>query len=163
MTHLFCKSGRSSLLAYSWTNIHSSLFIGLGFTLKDLESVPFGVALPIREAIYRCREQPCSDWSEEVCLLIGRQDLTKQAHKMTLAKSKAVSENWETFRVKSEFTCCVKGLYNSNHLIVMWTKFITLFCDQSWERYFGNVMSHWLLVTLCHVISIVTISVTLSK
>uniref|UniRef100_A0A673CEJ0 Anaphase promoting complex subunit 1 n=1 Tax=Sphaeramia orbicularis TaxID=375764 RepID=A0A673CEJ0_9TELE len=62
---------------------------GLGFTLKDLESVPFGVALPIREAIYRCREQPCSDWSEEVCLLIGRQDLTKQAHKMTLAKSKS--------------------------------------------------------------------------
>ncbi|XP_062286497.1 anaphase-promoting complex subunit 1 [Scomber scombrus] len=60
-----------------------------GFTLKDLESVPFGVALPLREAIYRCREQPCSDWSEEVCLLIGRQDLTKQAHKMTLAKSKA--------------------------------------------------------------------------
>ncbi|XP_070834048.1 anaphase-promoting complex subunit 1 isoform X1 [Chaetodon trifascialis] len=60
-----------------------------GFTLKDLESVPFGVALPIREAIYCCREQPCSDWSEEVCLLIGRQDLTKQAHKMTLAKSKA--------------------------------------------------------------------------
>ncbi|XP_020508782.2 anaphase-promoting complex subunit 1 [Labrus bergylta] len=60
-----------------------------GFTLKDLESVPFGVALPIREAIYRCREQPCSDWSEEVCLLIGRQDLTKQAHKMTLAKSKS--------------------------------------------------------------------------
>uniref|UniRef100_A0A8C9YEK9 Anaphase-promoting complex subunit 1 n=1 Tax=Sander lucioperca TaxID=283035 RepID=A0A8C9YEK9_SANLU len=60
-----------------------------GFTLKDLESVPFGVALPIREAIYRCREQPCSDWSEEVCLLIGRQDLTKQAHTMTLAKGKA--------------------------------------------------------------------------
>ncbi|KAI4812434.1 hypothetical protein KUCAC02_023822 [Chaenocephalus aceratus] len=60
-----------------------------GFTLKDLESVPFGVALPIREAIYRCRERPCSDWSEEVCLLIGRQDLTKQAHKMTLAKNKA--------------------------------------------------------------------------
>lgn len=69
----------------------ASLITGTGFTLKDLESVPFGVALPIREAIYRCREQPCSDWSEEVCLLIGRQDLTKQAHKMTLAKSKSVS------------------------------------------------------------------------
>ncbi|KAL0964539.1 hypothetical protein UPYG_G00325360 [Umbra pygmaea] len=60
-----------------------------GFTLKDLESVPFGVALPIRDAVYQCREQPCSDWSEEVCLLIGRQDLTKQAHKVTLAKGKA--------------------------------------------------------------------------
>uniref|UniRef100_A0A6Q2ZHK9 Anaphase-promoting complex subunit 1 n=1 Tax=Esox lucius TaxID=8010 RepID=A0A6Q2ZHK9_ESOLU len=62
-----------------------------GFTLKDLESVPFGVALPIRDAIYQCREHPCSDWSEEVCLLIGRQDLTKQAHKVTLAKGKPVS------------------------------------------------------------------------
>uniref|UniRef100_A0A3B5BH31 Anaphase-promoting complex subunit 1 n=1 Tax=Stegastes partitus TaxID=144197 RepID=A0A3B5BH31_9TELE len=73
----------------SCTNLKTLIPV-LGFTLKDLESVPFGVALPIREAIYRCREQPCSDWSEEVCLLIGRQDLTKQAHKMTLAKSKAV-------------------------------------------------------------------------
>ncbi|KAG9332862.1 hypothetical protein JZ751_014466 [Albula glossodonta] len=36
-----------------------------------------------------CREQPCSDWSEDVCLLIGRQDLTKQAHKLTLAKGKS--------------------------------------------------------------------------
>ncbi|XP_030628160.1 anaphase-promoting complex subunit 1 [Chanos chanos] len=59
-----------------------------GFTLKDLESVPFGVALPIRDAIYQCREHPCSDWSEDVCALIGRQDLTKQAHKVTLIKSK---------------------------------------------------------------------------
>uniref|UniRef100_A0A673NPR1 Anaphase-promoting complex subunit 1-like n=1 Tax=Sinocyclocheilus rhinocerous TaxID=307959 RepID=A0A673NPR1_9TELE len=60
-----------------------------GFTLKDLESVPFGVALPIRDAIYQCREHPCSDWSEEVCALIGRQDLTKQAHKVTLANRKS--------------------------------------------------------------------------
>ncbi|XP_035256642.1 anaphase-promoting complex subunit 1 isoform X2 [Anguilla anguilla] len=60
-----------------------------GFTLKDLDSVPFGIALPIRDAIYQCREQPCSDWSEDVCLLIGRQDLTKQAHKVTLAKGKS--------------------------------------------------------------------------
>uniref|UniRef100_A0A8C1PZ27 Anaphase-promoting complex subunit 1 n=1 Tax=Cyprinus carpio TaxID=7962 RepID=A0A8C1PZ27_CYPCA len=58
--------------------------LSAGFTLKDLESVPFGVALPIRDAIYQCREQPCSDWSEEVCALIGRQDLTRQAHKVTL-------------------------------------------------------------------------------
>uniref|UniRef100_A0A3P8R8S0 Anaphase-promoting complex subunit 1 n=1 Tax=Astatotilapia calliptera TaxID=8154 RepID=A0A3P8R8S0_ASTCA len=77
----------ASKAEYSLFLKNCAFFTGLGFTLKDLESVPFGVALPIREAIYRCREQPCSDWSEEVCLLIGRQDLTKQAHKMTLAKS----------------------------------------------------------------------------
>ncbi|XP_017320052.1 anaphase-promoting complex subunit 1 isoform X1 [Ictalurus punctatus] len=59
-----------------------------GFMLKDLESVPFGVALPIRDAIIQCREHPCSDWSEEVCALIGRQDLTKQAHKVSLDKRK---------------------------------------------------------------------------
>ncbi|XP_066534503.1 anaphase-promoting complex subunit 1 isoform X2 [Hoplias malabaricus] len=59
-----------------------------GFRLKDLESVPFGVALPIRDAISQCREHPSSDWSEDVCALIGRQDLTKQAHKVSLAKGK---------------------------------------------------------------------------
>ncbi|KAI2658109.1 Anaphase-promoting complex subunit 1 [Labeo rohita] len=63
--------------------------LSAGFTLKDLESVPFGVALPIRDAIYQCREHPCSDWSEEVCALIGRQDLTKQAHKVTIANRKS--------------------------------------------------------------------------
>uniref|UniRef100_W5K7K4 Anaphase-promoting complex subunit 1 n=1 Tax=Astyanax mexicanus TaxID=7994 RepID=W5K7K4_ASTMX len=66
--------------------------LSAGFMLKDLESVPFGVALPIRDAISQCREHPCSDWSEEVCALIGRQDLTKQAHKVSLAKGKPVIE-----------------------------------------------------------------------
>uniref|UniRef100_A0A3Q2YK66 Anaphase promoting complex subunit 1 n=1 Tax=Hippocampus comes TaxID=109280 RepID=A0A3Q2YK66_HIPCM len=65
--------------------------LSAGFTLKDLESVPFGVALPIRDAIYHCREQPCADWSEEVCLLIGRQDRTRQAHNMTLSVGSSLS------------------------------------------------------------------------
>uniref|UniRef100_A0A8C8SU53 Anaphase-promoting complex subunit 1 n=1 Tax=Pelusios castaneus TaxID=367368 RepID=A0A8C8SU53_9SAUR len=62
----------------------------VGFTLRDLESLPFGVALPIRDAIYHCREQPASDWPEAVCLLIGRQDLSKQACEGNLAKGKSV-------------------------------------------------------------------------
>lgn len=62
-----------------------------GFTLRDLESLPFGVALPIRDAIYQCREQPASDWPEAVCLLIGRQDLSKQAWEGSLQKGKSVS------------------------------------------------------------------------
>lgn len=86
------KRQSSVKVEYSRASLAEQLVVWLtseGFTLKDLDSVPFGVALPIREAIYHCREQPCSDWSEEVCMLIGRQDLTKQAHKMTLAKNKA--------------------------------------------------------------------------
>ncbi|NXU65980.1 APC1 protein, partial [Horornis vulcanius] len=63
----------------------------VGFTLRDLESLPFGVALPIRDAIYQCREQPASDWPEAVCLLIGRQDLSKQAWEGSLQKGKSVS------------------------------------------------------------------------
>uniref|UniRef100_A0A8C2A3Z6 Anaphase-promoting complex subunit 1 n=1 Tax=Cyprinus carpio TaxID=7962 RepID=A0A8C2A3Z6_CYPCA len=73
------------VMGYVTTHYLTCLFFyTAGFTLKDLESVPFGVALPIRDAIYQCREHPCSDWSEEVCALIGRQDLTRQAHKVTL-------------------------------------------------------------------------------
>uniref|UniRef100_A0A8C2PT56 Anaphase-promoting complex subunit 1 n=1 Tax=Cyprinus carpio TaxID=7962 RepID=A0A8C2PT56_CYPCA len=79
------------VMGYVTTHYLTCLFFfnTAGFTLKDLESVPFGVALPIRDAIYQCREQPCSDWSEEVCALIGRQDLTRQAHKVTLANRKS--------------------------------------------------------------------------
>ncbi|XP_075452467.1 anaphase-promoting complex subunit 1 [Ascaphus truei] len=61
----------------------------IGFTLRDLESLPFGVALPIRHAIYQCREQPASDWPEAVCLLIGRQDLSKQACEGNIPKAKS--------------------------------------------------------------------------
>uniref|UniRef100_A0A8C8G0I9 Anaphase-promoting complex subunit 1 n=1 Tax=Oncorhynchus tshawytscha TaxID=74940 RepID=A0A8C8G0I9_ONCTS len=98
-----CERTKLLVLVYSCPNILTMIFqletekcnpcfsSRPSFTLKDLESVPFGVALPIRDAIYQCREQPCSDWSEDVCLLIGRQDLTKQAHKVTVAKGKAVS------------------------------------------------------------------------
>uniref|UniRef100_A0A8C4RIV1 Anaphase-promoting complex subunit 1 n=1 Tax=Erpetoichthys calabaricus TaxID=27687 RepID=A0A8C4RIV1_ERPCA len=68
-------------------------FLFLGFTLRDLESVPIGVALPIRDAIYHCRTQPSSGWSEDVCMLIGRQDLIKQAHEVTIAKGKSVSSD----------------------------------------------------------------------
>lgn len=90
-TEPYSRRQSSVKVRFSSESLAEQLVVWLtsqGFTLKDLESVPFGVALPIREAIYRCREEPSSDWPEEVCLLIGRQDLTKQAHKMTLAKSK---------------------------------------------------------------------------
>lgn len=69
-----------------------------GFTLRDLETLPFGIALPIRDAIYHCREQPASDWPEAVCLLIGRQDLSKQACEGNLPKGKSVSVNTESSR-----------------------------------------------------------------
>lgn len=71
-----------------------------GFTLRDLETLPFGIALPIRDAIYHCREQPASDWPEAVCLLIGRQDLSKQACEGNLPKGKSVSISVESSKFR---------------------------------------------------------------
>ncbi|XP_056022198.1 anaphase-promoting complex subunit 1-like [Ostrea edulis] len=49
----------------------------LGMTLDDLEYLPIGFSLPLREAIFHCRYNPPSDWPEEPYVLIGRQDLAK--------------------------------------------------------------------------------------
>uniref|UniRef100_A0A8C0B355 Anaphase-promoting complex subunit 1 n=1 Tax=Buteo japonicus TaxID=224669 RepID=A0A8C0B355_9AVES len=100
-SHYLCKitSGNDALIPsyFSHSTSVSSLaeklviwMTNVGFTLRDLESLPFGVALPIRDAIYYCREQPASDWPEAVCLLIGRQDLSKQACEGNLQKGKSV-------------------------------------------------------------------------
>ncbi|XP_069625312.1 anaphase-promoting complex subunit 1 isoform X3 [Ranitomeya imitator] len=63
----------------------------IGFSLQDLESLPFGVALSIRHAIYQCRQEPASDWPEAVCILIGRQDLSKQACQGNFPQAKSSS------------------------------------------------------------------------
>lgn len=42
-----------------------------GFRLCDLHNVPFGVALPLREAIRRCRNAPPGNWPGETYVLIG--------------------------------------------------------------------------------------------
>jgi len=42
-----------------------------GLCERDLLSLPVGVALPLREAIFHCRCNPPSDWPEEAYTLIG--------------------------------------------------------------------------------------------
>ncbi|CAB4461982.1 unnamed protein product [Rhizophagus irregularis] len=51
--------------------------VKFGFTSKDIESLPFGIALPLREAIRKCKENPPEDWPEAAYILIGREDLAK--------------------------------------------------------------------------------------
>nr|XP_022333509.1 anaphase-promoting complex subunit 1-like [Crassostrea virginica]XP_022333510.1 anaphase-promoting complex subunit 1-like [Crassostrea virginica] len=60
----------------------------LGMTLEDLECLPIGLSLPLREAIFHCRYNPPSDWPEEPYVLIGRQDL---AQLLSMGKRKIVS------------------------------------------------------------------------
>ncbi|ESO93615.1 hypothetical protein LOTGIDRAFT_232653 [Lottia gigantea] len=60
------------------TNIAEKLVLTmteLGIISRDLEYLPVGIVLPLREAILNCRCNPPSDWPEKAYSLIGREDL----------------------------------------------------------------------------------------
>ena len=46
-----------------------------GWTLADLDSLPAGVALPLRQAIQHCRSAPPTGWPREAYVLVGRNDI----------------------------------------------------------------------------------------
>jgi anaphase-promoting complex subunit 1 len=47
-------------------------------TQRDIDVFPFGVALPLQEAIAKCRANPPSDWPVQAYVLIGRDDIAVQ-------------------------------------------------------------------------------------
>ena len=49
------------------------------FTLQKLNSLPFGIVLPLLEVIHQCHENPPSNWPEGAYALMGRHDLSAQA------------------------------------------------------------------------------------
>ncbi|EDO40201.1 predicted protein [Nematostella vectensis] len=50
-----------------------------GVTATDLDRLPIGVGLPLREAIHMCTRNPPFNLSQEAFSLIGREDLAAQA------------------------------------------------------------------------------------
>ena len=62
-----------------------------GFRSTDLDALPFGVALPLREALASCRERPPGSWPREAYELIGRQDLARMFLPIAAAGSPATS------------------------------------------------------------------------
>ncbi|XP_048585959.1 anaphase-promoting complex subunit 1 isoform X2 [Nematostella vectensis] len=52
---------------------------GQGVTATDLDRLPIGVGLPLREAIHMCTRNPPFNLSQEAFSLIGREDLAAQA------------------------------------------------------------------------------------
>lgn len=42
-----------------------------GFTKKDLNSLPDGIAVPVKDAILHCWQKPSGLWSKEMFNLIG--------------------------------------------------------------------------------------------
>lgn len=51
------------------------LLVRQHWTLADLDVLPWGVALPLRQAIQHCRGNPPTDWPQEAYVLIGRNDI----------------------------------------------------------------------------------------
>ncbi|CAG8474689.1 1003_t:CDS:2 [Acaulospora colombiana] len=51
--------------------------VKVGYSIKYIDSLPFGVAIPLREAIRKCREEPPSNWPGEAYILVGREDLAE--------------------------------------------------------------------------------------
>lgn len=49
----------------------SLMFVFLGFTKDDLEALPFGVSIPLREAIHRCCIEPSFHLPPASYALIG--------------------------------------------------------------------------------------------
>ncbi|CAG8664779.1 1739_t:CDS:2, partial [Cetraspora pellucida] len=51
--------------------------VNIGYTINDIDALPCGIALPLREAIRKCRENPPNDWPGEAYILVGREDLAE--------------------------------------------------------------------------------------
>ncbi|XP_076632222.1 anaphase promoting complex subunit 1 [Colletes latitarsis] len=60
---------------YSTTDRIVLLYHEMGMTKKDLEILPPGVSLLLKDVMHRCRERPPSNWPMEAYELIDRQDL----------------------------------------------------------------------------------------
>ncbi|XP_022110916.1 anaphase-promoting complex subunit 1-like isoform X2 [Acanthaster planci] len=83
-----CKLSDTATRLHDFSQAHQDLssteqtvlfMTDIGFTLKDLEALPLGIALPLSEAIYHCREKPPCNWPEAAYTLVKRQDLSAQA------------------------------------------------------------------------------------
>ena len=52
-----------------------ALMVKMNMTAASLEWLPEGIALPLREAIARCQEQPPTTWGPQALDLVGRRDI----------------------------------------------------------------------------------------
>ena len=51
----------------------------MGWTVDDVNSLPAGVALPLKHALYLCQLHPATDWPDQTYRLINRRDMAKDA------------------------------------------------------------------------------------
>lgn len=54
------------------------LLVRQGWAQADLDVLPWGVGLPLQQAIQHCRSNPPTDWPQEAYVLIGGSGLAGQ-------------------------------------------------------------------------------------
>ncbi len=59
----------------------------LKWTTTDVNSLPAGLSLPLRHALYCSQLEPATDWPDEAYLLISRRDMSKSASDATLLQT----------------------------------------------------------------------------
>ncbi|KAK9766803.1 Anaphase-promoting complex subunit 1 [Basidiobolus ranarum] len=68
-TLVTCKANPESLI---------KVMIEENFQHRNLDQLPFGISLPLREAIHYCRKKPSTNWPIDAYKLIGREDMAEQ-------------------------------------------------------------------------------------
>lgn len=86
-----------------------------GMTQGDLETYPPGVAIPLKEAILICQENPAFEWINQALQLIGRKDISMGLNNQSTI-SKYVYEDTQPKDVGS----IVSSVLDSNYAISPW-------------------------------------------
>ncbi|XP_076165385.1 anaphase promoting complex subunit 1 isoform X2 [Ptiloglossa arizonensis] len=80
-------------IEYSTTDRIVLLYHEMDMTKKDLEILPPGVSLLLKDVMYRCRERPPSNWPMEAYELVDRQDLAALEKHLKSSRSNQHMEN----------------------------------------------------------------------
>ncbi|XP_076677551.1 anaphase promoting complex subunit 1 isoform X2 [Andrena cerasifolii] len=102
------------------------LYHEMGMTKKDLEMLPPGVSLLLKDVMYKCREHPPSNWPKEAYELVDRQDLAAlNKHLKSSALNQHLENEGKNYSIKDpeqddgmEFDDAVLKLrFNKDHRV----------------------------------------------
>ncbi|XP_053998022.1 anaphase-promoting complex subunit 1 [Hylaeus anthracinus] len=80
-------------IEHSTTDRIVLLYHEMGMTKKDLDILPPGVSLLLKDVMYRCRERPPSNWPMQAYELVDRQDLAALGKHLKSSRSNQYMEN----------------------------------------------------------------------
>lgn len=67
---------------------------------KDLETLPPGVSLLLKDIMYRCRERPPSNWPMQAYELVDRQDLSALGEHLKSSVSNHLENEGKNYSIK---------------------------------------------------------------